>query len=74
MLLLLSADFFFKFNFSKISFRTNIRVSNSLDQDQDGSSFNPDLWVQTVCKGLQQMTKVAASKEIVKIINSLYAG
>ena len=47
--------FFFKLIFSKKSFRNTIRVSNSLDPDQARR------FVQTVCKGYQQMTKVAAS-------------
>ena len=42
MLLLTSADFF-KTNFSKNSFRNTIRVSNSLDPDQDQRSVGPDL-------------------------------
>ena len=44
MLLLLSADFFFKIIFfSKNSFRNTIRVSNSLDSDCDLCSVCPDL-------------------------------
>ena len=43
MLLLLSADFFSKLNFSKNSFRKYIRVSKSLDPDQDKYSVGPDL-------------------------------
>ena len=43
-LLLSSADFFFsKLTFSKNSFRNTIRVSNSLDPDQDRHSVGPDL-------------------------------
>ena len=44
MLLLSSADFFsrFSFFFKKI-FRNHIRVSNSLDSDQDRPSVGPDL-------------------------------
>ena len=42
MLLLSSADFFFKINFFKKSFRTTIRVSNSLDPDQDRRSVGSD--------------------------------
>ena len=45
-----SADF--KINFKK-SFWNNIRKSNGLDP----------IWVQPVCKGYQQTTKVLASKE-----------
>ena len=43
MLLLLSADFFSKLTFSKISYRNIIRVSNSLDPDQDRQCVSPDL-------------------------------
>ena len=34
---------FFKINFSKSSFKNTIRVSNSLDPDQDQHSVGPDL-------------------------------
>ena len=64
-----SADFFFKINFLKISFRNTIRLSNSLDSDHTWQK-RPDLlsvliWVQTVCKIInrQQKTKVALSKK-----------
>ena len=41
---ILSTDFFFKKKkFSKYSFKNTIRVSNSLDQDQDRHSVGPDL-------------------------------
>ena len=53
MLMFLSADIF-KINFFKKIFRNTIRVSNSLDPDQDRHSVL--LWVQTVCKGYQQTT------------------
>ena len=51
------ADFFQKDFFMKDSFTNTIRVSNSLDQ------IKPDkmsglIWVQTVCKGYQQMVCV----------------
>ena len=42
---------------SKTTFRNTIRVSNSLDPDQDRHSVGPDL-VQTVCKSYQRMSKV----------------
>ena len=42
MILPLSADFF-KIIFSKNSFRNTIRVSNSLDPDQDRRSVGPNL-------------------------------
>ena len=39
-------------------------MSDRLDADQDGCSVDPTvIWVQTVCKGYQQMTKVTAIKE-----------
>ena len=43
MLLLLSADFFQNELFQKNSFRNTIRVSNSLDLDQDRRSVGLDL-------------------------------
>ena len=56
------------FCFSKNSFKNNIRVSNCSDPDQDGH-FSVPIWVQTVCIGYQQMTKVAACNEKRKTIN-----
>ena len=50
---------FFKINFFKKSFQNTIRVSDSLDLDQDRHSVSPDL-------GYMQMAKVVASKERVK--------
>ena len=45
------------------SFR-NISISNGFDLDQDRQNILSVLiWAQTVCKGYQQMTKVAASDE-----------
>ena len=58
MLLLSSADFFQNFIFFKKSFRSTIRVSNSLNQDQDQRSVSPDLVPNCL-----QRTKVMASKE-----------
>ena len=51
-------------HFFKSSFSNTIRVSKSLDPDQDQHSVL--IWVQTVCKGYQQKTKVAAGIERVK--------
>ena len=48
-----SADFFSKSIFSKISFRNTIRVSSSLGPDDLGL-----IWVQTVCRGYQQVILV----------------
>ena len=41
MILLSPADFFFKINFSKDSFRNTIRVSNGLGPDQNRRSVGP---------------------------------
>ena len=60
--LLSSAGFFSKSAFSKNSFRT-LSVSNGLDPDPDLLVL---IWVQTVYKGYQQMTKVTTSKKRVK--------
>ena len=54
---------FSKSTFLKNSFRNTIRVSTGLDPDQDL------IWVQTVCKGYQQKTKVSANKEMVKFFS-----
>ena len=43
ILLLSSADFFFKINFFKASFRSTIRVSNRLYPDQDRRSVGTEL-------------------------------
>ena len=68
MHLLLSADFFQNKLFMNI-----IRVSNGLDPDQDHGSVNLDLiWVQTVCKGYQQMTKFAASLPIERVCTAAF--
>ena len=49
--------------FFKSSFKNTIRVSNCLDPDQS-------VLIQTVCKGYQQMTQVASSKDRVKILKN----
>ena len=57
MLLLSSADFFAKLSFQKL-------LSGTLSECQMVLDVLLDLnWVQAVCKGYQQMTKVAAGKE-----------
>ena len=58
---------YFKINLFKKSFRNTIRVSNGLDLDQDQCSVAL-IWIQTVCKGYKQTTKVALSKKIVKCL------
>ena len=47
MLLLSSADFFFKIKVFKKSFRNTIRVSNGLDPDLDRPFVGPDLGIFT---------------------------
>ena len=59
-----SADFF-PINLSKYSFRNTIKVSNSLDPDQE-YILSVLIWVQTVCKVYLQTTKVPACKETVR--------
>ena len=65
MLLLSSADFFktifFKIIFQEYSY--SIRASKVLDPEQN-RHFSVLIWVQTGCKGYQQMTKVVPYKEI----------
>ena len=56
---------FFKVIFSKDSFRNTIRVSNSLDPDQDRHSFDPDLGLNCV-QWLLAINKVVSGKERVK--------
>ena len=57
--------FFFKLTFSKKSFRNTFRVSNNLDPDQ-AHVLSVFIWVQIVCNGFQQTTKVATSWERLK--------
>ena len=47
----------FKVNFSKQSVRNTIRVSNRLDQDQDGRSVGPD-------QGPNCLQRLSADNEI----------
>ena len=61
----------FKINFPKNSFGNTIRVSHSLDPDQ-ARHLSGLIWVQAVCKGYQQKTKVAASKERVQMRKSVF--
>ena len=65
MILLSPADFF-KIYYFKDSFRNTIRVSNSLDPDQDRQNPGPDL--ETVCKGHQETIKMATNKKKKMII------
>ena len=55
---------FFKINIKK-SFRNTIRVSNSLDPEQDRHSVGMSvlIWDKTVCKGYQQTKKFPTGKE-----------
>ena len=65
-------DFFVELTFAKKSLRNTVRGSNSLDPDQARRFVGPDLG-QTVCKGYQQTSKFATSKERVKKPNSIVA-
>ena len=58
-------DFFFLINFFKKIFWNTIRVSNSLDPDQ--AKTLGLIWVQTICNGYQQKTKVTTSGERIKL-------
>ena len=58
MLLLSSADFFSKLTFSENSSQNTVRVSTSLDPDQDRHSVSPDLGPNSL-----QRLSAAASKE-----------
>ena len=55
---------FSKLTFQRNSFRNTIRVANSLDPDQ--ARHSGLIWVQTVCKDYQQMTKFTAGRQSVK--------
>ena len=55
-------DFFQNYFFGKNSFRNTIRVSNSMDADQDGNFVGPDLG-PNLLKWLTADEKAAASKE-----------
>ena len=67
-MLLLSSAAFFKDNFSKNYFRNTIRVSSSLNPDQERRSVGHDLGT-TLRIGHQQMTKVASCTERVNMLN-----
>ena len=67
LLILFKINFFF----SKNSLRNTIRVSNSLNPDQARHFVGHDLG-KTVCKGYQQTTKVAASKERLIALTYMY--
>ena len=62
MLVLSSGDFLIKITFSRFSFENTIRVSNSLNPDQNRLPVL--IWVQTVCKSSHQTT----SKELTFIV------
>ena len=51
----------------KLSADDTKRMSNGFDPDQDRHSVAM-IWVQTVCKGYRQTTKVTASKESLNFI------
>ena len=61
MFLLSSADIF-QNQFSKKTFRNTIRVTNSLNPDQDRHFVGVLIWVHSVFKGYQQTTKIPTNK------------
>ena len=63
--------FISKLLFLKISFRNTVRVSNGLDPNQDRRFVL--IWIQTVCEGFQQTTKVAAIKVWLFVIGTIIA-
>ena len=65
ILFLSSADSFQNLTFSKISFRNTIRVSNSLDQGQEGHSVGPQLGPNCLQR-LSADAKIISSKERVQ--------
>ena len=62
MFLLSPADFFQNKLFKRKIFRKPDQSVFGLDPDQD-NILSVLVWVQIVCKGYQQMTKVTTSKE-----------
>ena len=69
MLLVSSADFFFKITFFKKKIRNIFRVSNCLDPD----ILSVLIWVQTVCKSDQQKLPLAGEELIfVAVWENLY--
>ena len=61
---LLSADFFFKINFSKEYFRNTIKVSNNLDLDQARHIEGPDMGPNC----LQSLSAYNTSRQGVKCV------
>ena len=81
MLLLSSADFF-KITFSKYAFRSPIRVSNSLDPNQDRHFVGPDLRPtclqrlspddKTSSLAKKKVTRLLLNLTLVKIVSMTY--
>ena len=65
MFLLSSSDFFSKTDFFKTFFQEYYQSAKQCSLHQD-YVLSVLIWVQTVCKGCQQTTKVAASQEDVR--------
>ena len=66
------APTFFKINFFKKNFRNTIRVSNLLDPGRDLHPVGPDLGPKKLFANYyQQITKVTASKERVKLVPNI---
>ena len=66
IMVLLSADFFFKFKFSKNTFRNTRSECQTVWNQIRTDILSVLICVQTVCKDYQQTTKFAASRERVK--------
>ena len=64
------ADFFSKLTFSKKFFQVHYHCQKVWIQTRT-NIFSVPIWVQTVCKGYQQTTKVATSKE--RIVQSCFS-
>ena len=64
MLLLSSADFF-KITFFKNSFSNTIRVSNSLDPNQDRQSVGPDLGPNHLSKEMIAVANMSRTNGII---------
>ena len=67
MLFLLSAEFFKKINISKKNLSGIPSECQTVLIQIPPEVLSGLIWVQTICKGYQQMTKVATSGERVKV-------
>ena len=63
-----SVDFVFKLTFSKKVFQEQHQSVKQFGSRSGLTFFSGLIWVQTVCRGYQQMTKVTTSGERVETI------